>query len=151
MLIIRGRTASLDSLPARREGCRDFEMLPVEIEQFGAREGARKRHLSTSISRHSNLAVFKRAHAKANGRMECEACRFAGLSAYGEAIDCCFEVHHKRHLHKGERITAMEDLALVCANCHNAIHGLGDIEFDAFLKRFHPERAGKVDFFLEPP
>jgi hypothetical protein len=124
----------------RAEGHRDFEMVPVEIERFGAREGIRKHRRVTFLSRASDLAKFKRADAEANGRMRCEACSFPDrperARAYGKVLACCFEVHHKTHLPKGERFTEIDDLALLCANCHNAIHRLGDIEFEAFLKRF---------------
>jgi hypothetical protein len=120
----------------RREGHRTFEMLPVVIEEAGAHEGIRTQRRSTSLSRDSDLAVLKRAHAKANGGMKCETCGFTGHPAYGEALERCFEVHHKNFLQEGERVTRMDELALLCANCHNVIHALGDITFRAFLKRF---------------
>jgi hypothetical protein len=140
MRIIPAEFPKAKELAWRKEGYRHFDMLPVEIERFGAREGIRKHRRVAFLSRDSDLAKFKRADAEANGGMRCEACSFPGrpelARAYGKVLDCCFEVHHKSHLPKGERFTEINDLALLCANCHNAIHGLGDIEFEAFLKRF---------------
>jgi predicted HNH restriction endonuclease len=102
----------------------ESEQLPVQIKIVGDLEGKRQKRMSTSLSRSDQLAVLKREHAKANGGMRCETCGVSKSPVYG-LVDRCFEVHHKRELAKGERITEMSDLALLCANCHAAIHGLG--------------------------
>jgi len=46
---------------------------------------------------------------------------------YGPALEDFCEVHHLVPLGKdsGERVTSLEDLAVLCANCHRAIHRLG--------------------------
>jgi HNH endonuclease len=139
MRILPAHFANATEIAWRVEGVKGdepFEMLPVRVELVGATEGKPRTRSSTYLSRNSNLAVLKRAHAKANGKMKCEACSFEGLPAYGEAADRCFEVHHKRPLAKGKRVTNLDGLALICANCHNAVHGLGDISFEEFLGRF---------------
>ena len=113
-----------------------FEELKVQISRLAAREGDRRKGMATRLSRSSRLAKWKRAWVKARGNLACEACGFAGYPAYGATLDCCFEVHHTRTLKQGERGTELADLALLCANCHSAIHGLGDLTFDDFRNRF---------------
>lgn len=120
----------------RDDGDTEFKMLPVHICEIAAIEGDRVKRISSALKRKSKLTMLKRAYAIANGGLKCEVCAFDGLHGYGDASHCCFEVHHKRSLSKGKRNTKLDDLALICANCHNAIHGLGDISFIEFLERF---------------
>jgi predicted HNH restriction endonuclease len=67
----------------------------------------------------------KRRHRAATGGLACEACGFDFDSGYGLSDFC--EVHHRVPLAKGEfeRETRLEDLAVLCSNCHRAIHRLG--------------------------
>jgi len=92
--------------------------------------------MSLHICRKSQLAFYKLAEAKSQNKLECEACGFKGHPAYGDALERCFEVHHQRSISQGERVTDLDDLSLVCANCRNAIDGLDDMDFGEFLLRF---------------
>lgn len=67
----------------------------------------------------------KRRMLASTGALACEACGFDFGSAYGLAGFC--EVHHRVPLAEGEgeRKTRLEDLAVLCSNCHRAIHRLG--------------------------
>jgi 5-methylcytosine-specific restriction protein A len=67
----------------------------------------------------------KRRHQTATGGLACEACGFDFESEYGLRGFC--EVHHRLPLAEGEdeRETRLEDLAVLCSNCHRAIHRLG--------------------------
>jgi predicted HNH restriction endonuclease len=141
MRIIPGKFATATELAWRDDERQNWEMVPVKIERLASKEGARRKRRSTHISRDSDLAFFKLADAKAKGRLKCEACGFKGHPAYGDALERCFEVHHKHLISQGERVTELDDLALVCANCHGAIHGLGDKAFDDFLSRFTNQRG----------
>lgn len=73
-----------------------------------------------------NPAIVRRAKEdalkKGNGRIRCECCGFDFVAAYGPLGDRFIECHHKIHLNKGARITRIQDLALVCANCHRMLH-----------------------------
>jgi len=64
----------------------------------------------------------KRRHRAATGGLACEACGFDFGSRYGFPDFC--EVHHRVPLAKNEveRETRLEDLAVLCSNCHRAIH-----------------------------
>lgn len=136
MRIVPAKFATATELAWRDNERADWVMLPVTIKRLGSTEGVRRARCSTYVSRATELALYKRADARAKGELKCGACDFNSLSAYGEAIEQCFEVHHKHPVSQGVRVTELDDLALVCANCHNAIHGLGDLPLDDFVTRF---------------
>jgi 5-methylcytosine-specific restriction enzyme A len=58
------------------------------------------------------------------GRLLCEACEFDFERTYGRLGQKFIECHHTTPLasSSGERITRLQDLALVCANCHRMLH-----------------------------
>jgi 5-methylcytosine-specific restriction protein A len=57
-------------------------------------------------------------------RVACEACGFDFETRYGDVGHGFIECHHLVALSStsGERTTKLEDLALVCSNCHRMIH-----------------------------
>jgi len=58
------------------------------------------------------------------GRLRCEACHFDFEESYGERGRGFIEAHHTKPLEsllEGSK-TKLEDLALLCANCHRMIH-----------------------------
>jgi putative restriction endonuclease len=63
---------------------------------------------------------FRRKH----GRLFCEACDFDFSRKYGNVGDGFIEVHHitpVSELPPGAK-TSVEDLVLVCSNCHRILH-----------------------------
>jgi 5-methylcytosine-specific restriction protein A len=78
-------------------------------------------------ARERNRAIVarkKRAVLQASGALLCEACGFDFHATYGELGREFVECHHTRpvsELMPGDR-TRLEDLALVCANCHRMLH-----------------------------
>lgn len=72
-----------------------------------------------------SAALIKMAKARAkrkdNGRLLCEACGFDFFARYGEEF---IEAHHtipvKELTEHGQ--TKVEDIALVCSNCHRMLH-----------------------------
>ncbi|WOD43170.1 HNH endonuclease [Hwangdonia lutea] len=52
----------------------------------------------------------------------CECCTFDFSNTYPDLGDGFIECHHRIPINQGERITKLEDLALVCANCHRMLH-----------------------------
>jgi len=69
--------------------------------------------------RDSTISVQKKEIARTNGDLSCEVCDFSFHLVYGEQY---IECHHRIPIHKGERITRLQDLALVCSNCHRMLH-----------------------------
>jgi hypothetical protein len=97
------------------------------IEFAGAKEGDTRiiSHIKQEF-RYRNRDIVKQKKADAladgNGRLKCECCSFDFFGMYGEVGREFMECHHKIFLQQGERITKLEDLALVCSNCHRMLH-----------------------------
>jgi hypothetical protein len=59
---------------------------------------------------------------RGGGSLSCEVCRFDFEETYGERGRGFIESHHIVPLHEtGERTTRLDDLALLCANCHRMV------------------------------
>lgn len=72
----------------------------------------------------SLVEAKKKAVLAATGRLACEVCDFEFKARYGELGDGFCEVHHKRPLaaSASPSVTHLEDLAVVCSNCHRVLH-----------------------------
>lgn len=66
----------------------------------------------------------KRKATASGAGLACEACGFDFAEVYGERGRGFIEAHHTKPVHTlGEgQTTKLEDLALVCSNCHRMIH-----------------------------
>lgn len=66
----------------------------------------------------------KEKYYKEHGKLECEICGFDFHKVYGEIGIGFIECHHKKPLSdvESEVITSIDDLALVCSNCHRMLH-----------------------------
>lgn len=64
-----------------------------------------------------------------SGFLACEACVFSFADYYGEIGEGYIECHHRVPLSnfKVEKMTTLDDLALVCSNCHRMLHRTIDI------------------------
>lgn len=72
-----------------------------------------------------NNEVVRKAkeNAKKEGRLFCEVCRFDFAKKYPKHGDGFIECHHTLPIAKGGiRKTEVNDLALVCSNCHRMLH-----------------------------
>ncbi|MFJ9394804.1 HNH endonuclease [Streptomyces californicus] len=106
----------------------EFQELAPEAEEedddYSAPEG--KLLLRRHRSRERNKALRKRKidAALRQGRpLACEACGFDFEQVYGDRGSGYIECHHVVPLHEaGEGRTKLNDLALICANCHRMIH-----------------------------
>lgn len=70
------------------------------------------------------IEAKKKAALKQHGRLFCEACGFDFSQKYGPAGEGLIDAHHTIPVHTlspGD-ITRLEDLALLCANCHRVVH-----------------------------
>ena len=87
-----------------------------------------RRRWRTHLRRERDSGIIrqkKQAYRSATGGLKCEACKFDFDSVFGLSEFC--EVHHLLPLAEedDERTTRLEDLAVLCSNCHRAIHRLG--------------------------
>lgn len=79
------------------------------------------------LARERNSTIVKKKKERAlkmQGKLECELCSFDFVKAYGEIGQGFIECHHKKPLHllTNSTITKLDDLMLVCANCHRMLH-----------------------------
>jgi HNH endonuclease len=94
----------------------------LDPEQLAKREG--RRLIQQHLVRERNQALSKKKKEsvlRATGRLACEACGFDLFAFYGEHFAEC---HHKRPLAEltGSTKTTLQDLQIVCANCHRILH-----------------------------
>jgi predicted HNH restriction endonuclease len=105
-------------------GVRDVEEgLPVT-----GIEGKRRWRTHLQRERDPRLVSAKKCQVRRDtGRLACEACDFDFADAFGPDLADFCEVHHLQPLaeSEGDVATDLSDLAVLCANCHRAIHRLG--------------------------
>jgi hypothetical protein len=109
-----------------RDADRSSASLPdVEDLNISVREGGKK--LVTHLRRERNPTIVrkKKEHALRTARgLQCEACDFDFRAVYGDrGLEFC-EAHHTRPLSDENREveTTLDDLAIVCSNCHRMLH-----------------------------
>jgi len=99
--------------------------LPDNERDEAALEGAPRLFFHFRRERDRRLVEAKLNQMRAVvGRISCEACGFSADDTYtGLGCDIC-EVHHRRPLSEAAAPTntTLDDLAVLCANCHRAIH-----------------------------
>ena len=95
--------------------------LDVDIHSLVATEGQRR--LVVHLQRERNQAIVRKKKAQAVS-LDCEICGFSFSRVYGSIAGDYCEVHHLLPLTEVEDTTQtrMEDLAILCANCHRVIH-----------------------------
>ncbi|WP_052750067.1 HNH endonuclease [Gluconobacter oxydans] len=129
---------SASELYWRGDGEEEWMVLPVVIEKIEAEEGDDRKRTSRSRVRNKTLANMYKTQAIRAERLQCSACGTKGLENYAEAKTSCLEVHHKRPLMFGASKNTLNDLTLLCANCHRAVHALNE-PYEKFLTRFSRE------------
>jgi HNH endonuclease len=105
---------------------------PTSLQQFpdidllaAATEGESR--LVSHLRRERNRALIdakKAATSRSKGTLACEACGFDFSIAYGTLGAGFCEVHHLKPLSSSKQATTttLDDLAVLCSNCHRIIH-----------------------------
>ena len=104
----------------------DDEAESALMEVFGYEGRVRVRTHKTR-ERSPQLAKAKKDEAlKRYGKLVCEICEFVFTARYGDHGSGFMECHHRQPLSKIADIdcskVTLDDLALVCANCHRMLH-----------------------------
>ena len=109
----------------------DGEVLTAAVDQDideGIEEAPEGRLLTRKhLARERNRKLVeskRRMVRKATGALSCEACGFDFAQHYGARGEGFIECHHTKPvatLAEGHK-THVDDLALLCANCHRMIH-----------------------------
>jgi HNH endonuclease len=100
--------------------------LTEEIRAAGFMEGDRKL-LREHLVRERNQALVdlkKKLERESTGRLACEYCGFDFRAYYGKIGEGYIQAHHKRPIYeltRGRR-SSVNDLELVCGNCHPMLH-----------------------------
>ena len=107
--------------PQTLEGSGNLELTYAE-----APEGRILTQIHVVRERNRRLVKAKKERVfEKTGMLECEACGFDFAKKYGEERGRGFiECHHNKPLHSlkpGDR-TRLDDLSLLCSNCHRMIH-----------------------------
>lgn len=97
----------------------------ITDDDDGFAEG--KKVLRQHIDRERNATLRKKAKERfihQHGRLYCECCGFDFEKTYGELGKDYIEAHHIKPIsamQDGER-TKVEDMVMLCSNCHRMIH-----------------------------
>jgi hypothetical protein len=97
----------------------------AEYESMTVKEGSRLWIQHFSRDRRPEIVAAKKAQVlKTTGSLKCEACEFDFTERYGAIGEGFCEVHHKVPLSSldEQTETKLEDLAVLCSNCHRMIH-----------------------------
>lgn len=107
------------------------EYIQTEISNFdpsiSVKEGMLKLVTHYARERDMNIVREKKQNALKNKNLKCEICGFSFIEKFGvEFIEC----HHKTPISQsGVTETNLDDLGLVCANCHRMLHKQFDGKF----------------------
>ena len=97
----------------------------IEDDESAFPEGKEKFENHRYFERDGKIARNAKAQRLAKtGKLECEVCQFNFAAHFGEIGRGFIEAHHKTPISQlgGIKKTKIEDLALVCSNCHRMLH-----------------------------
>lgn len=92
----------------------------LEVEEGGDRSVMK---LHKFKEREKSIVLAKKKQARELNKLYCEVCLFDFKSAYLDIGEGFIECHHRLPIALGGiRKTKLDDLALVCSNCHRMLH-----------------------------
>ena len=99
------------------EVTKEYPQNPEESSYYT--EGTKKTVYTTKYERDPKV---RRIFLKGK-KLKCEVCGFDFEAVYGALGRGYIEVHHKKPVSEGVRMTDLDrDLAMLCSNCHRMIH-----------------------------
>lgn len=122
----------LEALWARHSNSAQLNSSSAPLDdEIIAFDGAERRYfvIHRTRERKGRQAKIRASLVDGNGRLRCEVrgCGFDFFETYGEVGKDFAEVHHLQGLARaGKAVNVrLEDLAIVCANCHRMVHRNG--------------------------
>jgi 5-methylcytosine-specific restriction protein A len=116
---------------------------------FSVKEGGVKFEIHKRIER-NNLIINKKkeGYFQKNGKLDCEVCGFDFYEYYGELGRGFIECHHRIPLSEinDETRTELDDLALLCSNCHSMAHRESDVITIALLKELVVKNRTRLNY-----
>ena len=117
-----GHSSSPRRVPRGRRNSPGSDGFPLESQDAEGQQTLRshQRRERSPILAEAKRRAFRAEH----GALRCESCSLGEGQLPTELGEACFEVHHLRPLAElgGPTITRLDDLALLCANCHRMTH-----------------------------
>lgn len=109
----------------------------IQVMEEASPEGVRKLRQHWYLERDSSLPrKAKEAFIFQHGELFCEVCGIRPVATYGHPL---VDAHHKLPLSKyseiGKLTTLPSDFAILCPNCHRAVHKQVDCDIDEVIKR----------------
>lgn len=90
-----------------------------DIDEAEFQEGQRASREATYFARNAKLVRAAKVHHGTS----CQACGFNFAEFYGDLGQDYIEVHHKRQMAEDKvRSTTVDDVDVLCANCHRMVH-----------------------------
>jgi len=98
-----------------------------ELPRREYKEGGQRLVEHRQLEKTRNPALVrdaKKAFKKKHGRLFCEACAFDFENRYGKRGKGYIEAHHRKPISEMSDVVILkiEDLAMVCSNCHRMLH-----------------------------
>jgi hypothetical protein len=99
-----------------------FEEPSEEEQEFPEGRAVFRTHIY--YERNNTIVKQKKNDAKENGNLKCCICDFDFYTYYGNIGEGFIECHHTKPIseYDSKTKTKLEDLALVCSNCHQILH-----------------------------
>lgn len=95
-------------------------------EEYVFPEGKKRQRIHITRERNQKIAkLAKEEFKRKDKRLFCEICKFDFQKKYGKIGEGFIEAHHTLPLSlitEEQSITRIQDLAMVCSNCHKMIH-----------------------------
>lgn len=121
---MHGRAAAIRATIARLKASGEPPPKVPDVDDNGVVEGGLLEQTRLLLERDRRIRdKAVRAFRKQHGQVACEACSFDFGKIYGPHGEDYIECHHRIPLSQsGETTTRIEDLILLCSNCHRMIH-----------------------------
>ena len=121
---------------------------PVNEEDDAVAANEGRLLIRRHVSRERDPRLRRRkieAVRRVGGQLACEVCSFNFEETYGERGRGYIECHHVLPLHvTGARSNRLDDLALLCANCHRMIHACAPWLTPAELRVLLAEHSAEI-------